>query len=109
MKKLTILAMILICLLFHITVATPISAATVLKEGVYKPSDINYSSDIMYTVQNASPNISVYFALFDENQVVLQALKLDPNSPAFNIPPLRPNYRLAIIGDGDVTISEKTP
>ena len=109
MKKLTILAMMLICLSFNIVVATPISAATVLKEGVYKPTDINYSANATYTVQNVSPNISVYFALFDENQVVLQALKLDPKSPVFNIPPLQPNYRLAVIGDGEVTISEKTP
>lgn len=105
MKKIISILLILI-LLFSTKSA---SAATILKEGVYKPSYFNYSPDIIYNVQNNSPNISVYFAVFDENQVVLQALKLEPKSIPYNIPPLKPNYRIAVIGNGAVTISEKTP
>lgn len=105
MKKF-ISALIILILLSS---ATPVLAATNLKEGVYKPSSFNYSPNNTYIVQNNSPNISVYFAVFDDNQVVLQALKLEPKSNPFNIPPLKPNYRVAVIGNGVVTISEKTP
>lgn len=104
MKKFTMFLIILICLSSNI----PVFAATILKEGVYKPDYFNYSSGTLYNVQNVSPNTSVYFAVFDENQVVLQALKLEPQSTIFNIPPLKPNYRIAVIGNGEVTISEKT-
>lgn len=104
MKKFTIFLIILIFISSNI----PAFAATVLKEGVYKPAYFNYSSNILYNVQNISPDTSVYFAVFDENQVVLQAVKLEPQSPLFNIPPLKPNYRIAVIGNGEVTISEKT-
>ena len=103
-KKLTTILLILICLSCNI----PAFAATILKEGVYKPAYFNYSPNTVYNVQNVSHNISVYFAVFDENQVVLQALKLEPKSTIYNIPPLKPNYRIAIIGNGEVTISEKT-
>jgi hypothetical protein len=102
MKKIIILLSFLMCLSCSVTTF----AATTFKEGVYKPSDFNYSSNTMYTVQNVSPKISVYFAVFDDNQVVLQALKLEPNSVKYNIPSLKPNYRFAIIGNGEVTISE---
>jgi hypothetical protein len=104
MKKFTIFLITIICLSSSI----PAFAATLLKEGVYKPAYFNYSSNTIYNVQNVSPNTSVYFAVFDENQVVLQALKLEPQSTIFNIPPLKPNYRIAVIGNGEVTISEKT-
>lgn len=105
MKKLAMLLIILICLSSTI----PVFADTLLKEGVYKPAYFNYLPNTVYNVQNISPNISVYFAVFDENQVVLQALKLEPKSTLYNIPPLKPNYRVAVIGNGEVNISEKTP
>lgn len=105
MKKFAMFLIILICLSCN---TIPAFAATILKEGVYKPDYFNYSSDTLYNVQNVSPNTSVYFAVFDEDQVVLQALKLEPQSTIFNIPPLKPNYRIAVIGNGEVTISEKT-
>jgi hypothetical protein len=104
MKKFITLLIVLICLSFSI----PAFAATVFKEGVYKPSDFNYSPNTTYNVQNVSPNTSVYFATFDDNQVVLQALKLEPISTIYTIPPLKADYRIAVIGNGEVTISEKT-
>ena len=108
MKKHNMLFLLLICLTFNISTVSSAFAVNVFKEGVYKPDYFNYSSDTLYDVQNVSPKTSVYFAVFDENQVVLQALKLEPQSTIFNIPPLKPNYRIAVIGNGEVTISEKT-
>lgn len=104
MKKFTMFLIILTCLWPN----TLTFADMALKEGVYKPAYFNYSPNNVYNVQNLSPDKSVYFAVFDENQVVLQALKLGPKSTTFNIPPLKPNYRIAVIGNGEVTISEKT-
>ncbi len=101
MKKFIVFLIISICLS-----NTSVSATSIFKEGVYKPSDFNYSQDSTYNVQNVSSTESVYFAVFDDNQVVLQALKLEPNSLTHKIPPLKPSYRFAVIGDGEVNISE---
>lgn len=105
MKKLTITSLILICLFLN--VFNPISAfaVTTFKEGIYKLSDFNVSSDIYYTIQNISSDSNVYVLIFDENQRQLQALRLLPNSQNYTVIKLEPKYRLVIIGNGEVLIA----
>ena len=79
MKKITMSFLILICLSFNMINATPVFAANVFKEGVYKAADFNFSPNDAYNVQNVSPDHSVYVLLFDENQLRLQSIRLDRN------------------------------
>ena len=104
MKKFNMLFLLLICLSFTISNVSPAFAANVFKEGVYKLSDFNLSKDNIYNIQNTSVNSGVFVAIFDENQVVLQTIKLDPKSEKYNLLPLNPTDRIMIIGDGDVFI-----
>lgn len=104
MKKFNILFLILICLSFNIFNASPAFAANVFKEGVYKLSDFNFSKDNIYNIENTSSTGSVFVAIFDENQVVLQTIKLGPKSGKYNLLPLNPTDRIMIVGDGDVFI-----
>jgi hypothetical protein len=85
--------------------ATPAFAVTSFKEGIYQLSDFNISQGNSYTIQNTSPNDSVYMIIFDENQHELQSIHLSPKSINYRLIPLQPNYRITIIGDGEVTIS----
>lgn len=103
MKKFTTL-LILVCLSFNIFTVTPAFAANVFNEGVYRLSDFNFSPNNIYNIQNTSPNTGVFVAIFDENQVVLQTIKLGPKSEKYNLLPLKPTDRIMIIGDGDVFI-----
>ena len=105
MKKLTMLFLILICLSFNMINATSAFAANVFKEGVYKAADFNFSPNNAYNVQNVSPDHSVYVLLFDENQLILQSVRLDPNSAKYNLLPMKPNYRIVIVGNGEVFIA----
>ena len=105
MKKLTTLLLILICLSFNIITATPAFAVTSFKEGIYQLSNFNISQANNYTIQNTSPNESIYMILFDENQHELQSIHLSPKSINYRLIPLEPNYRIAIIGNGEVTIA----
>lgn len=105
MKKFTILLFFLICLSFNIVTITPASTTNVFKEGVYKVSDFNFSQDNLYTVQNISSEKGVYLLIFDENQVGLQYIRLKPKSIKYNLVPLKPDYRLVILGDGEAFIS----
>lgn len=104
MKKYTVLFLILICLSFNILVATPAFAVINFKEGVYQLSDFSISPNNRYTIKNISTNNSVYVLLFDENQRQLQTLILSPKSENYNLIALKPDYRIAIIGNGEVTI-----
>jgi len=105
MKKLTMLLLIIICLSFNIFRATPAFAVNIFKEGVYKAADFNFSSNDTYSVQNVSANKNVYVLIFDENQLGIQSIRLDPQSSKYNLLPLKPNYRIVIVGNGEVFIS----
>jgi hypothetical protein len=102
MKKFTTLLLISIFLLFN--TITSAFAANVFKEGVYKISNFNFSPNNIYNIQNISPNGGVFVAIFDENQVVLQTIKLGPKSDKYNLIPLSPKDRIMIVGNGEVFI-----
>lgn len=104
MKKYTVLFLILICLSFNILIATPVFAVINFKEGIYQLSDFNISPNNRYTIKNISTSNSVYVILFDDNQRQLQSMTLSPKSEKYNLLDLKPNYRIAIIGNGEVTI-----
>lgn len=105
MKKIVIVFLISVCLLFNVSKMTYAVTANIFKEGVYKVSDFNLSTSSMYNVQNTSQNNSVFVIVFDGNQLQLQTIRLQPNSDKYNLIPLEKDYRLIIIGDGQVYIS----
>ena len=108
MKKLIPFLLILICLSFNIIIVTPAFAANVFKEGVYTVSDLNFSSNNLYAIQNISSNNGVYIAIFDtKNTITTQSIKLGPQSLKYKLLPLSPTDRIMIIGDGDVYISPR--
>ena len=105
MRKFTVLLLSLICLSFNMLIATPIAAANVLKEGVYKVADLKFSPDNVYTVENTSPNNSLNVFVFDKDEVIQQSIRLQPKSSKYNLLPLEADYKIAIIGRGEALIS----
>jgi hypothetical protein len=105
MKKYTIPFFIFLCLSFNIINVTPVAAVNIFNEGVYKVTDFNFSPNSLYIVQNISTSNSVYVLILDENQLQIQAIKLVPMSLKFNLVPLKPDYRIVIVGNGNVYIS----
>lgn len=105
MKKFFAVFFILLALSFNTINVIPASAANTFKEGIYKAADFNFSPDNLYSVQNISAIDDVYLQLFDENQIIIQAIRLTPNSPKFNLISLKPTYRIVIVGNGQVYIS----
>ncbi|MEG1257198.1 hypothetical protein [Clostridium sp.] len=104
MKKLTITLAIILCLAFNMIGTIPAYAVNVFKEGVYKATDFNISPNDTYNVQNVSYTDSVFVNIFDEDLVIIQSIRLGPNSLSYNLLPLKPNYRIVIIGNGEVFI-----
>jgi hypothetical protein len=105
MKKYTILFLICLCLLFNMISVAPVFAATNFKEGVYKAADFKFSADNLYYIQNDSSSDNVFVLLFDENQLQIQSIRLGPKSLKYNLLPLKPDYRIVIVGNGNVFIS----
>ncbi|NMF05246.1 hypothetical protein [Clostridium beijerinckii] len=103
MKKLTTL-LISIILLFNIFIVVPVFAVTNFKEGLYQLINFNVSPDNTYSIQNISSTDGVYVIILDENQRTLQSLRLSASSEKYNLIPLKPSYRILIIGNGEVVI-----
>ena len=105
MKKFIILLMTCLCISFNISTFAPKAASNSLKEGIYKLSDLPPSKDGIYTCQNISKKDSVLVAVFDEHQISVQSIRLGPSSTKYNLLPIKDDYRLVIIGKGEIYIS----
>ena len=106
MKKFTILFLILLCLSFNMIIIAPLAQISGIKEGLYKTSDLQLTPNKIYQMQNISSNDSVFVLILNENNVVEQSFRLQTKSPKYSLFPLKPDYKILIVGNGDVSISE---
>jgi len=110
MKKFTILFLIFLCLSFNIIGLKPaFSISATFKQGIYKLSDFNISSGNIYVVSNISKSNSVRVFIFDKDYIPIQDIKLNPNSLNIDTVPMMPEYIFVVTGDGEVTITPKSP
>ncbi|MDD7794268.1 hypothetical protein [Clostridium sp. 'White wine YQ'] len=110
MKKVRVLLIVLLSLFLNIFVAIPVlaSPATTFKEGVYKISDLEPSPNNLYTIENISPKKSIFILVANENQVAMQIIKLEPGTQKYDLRPMKPEYRILLIGNGEARILPKT-
>jgi len=81
----------------------------VFTEGIYKTADFISSTSNLYSVRNTSDKHYVYILIFDQKQVILQSILLAPGSLKFNLVPLKPEYKVVVVGDGEVYIAPEVP
>ncbi|CEN80983.1 Uncharacterised protein [[Clostridium] sordellii] len=102
MKKKIIVLLLSSC--FLLSLYSSVYAINLFKEGVYKVADLNFSEDNKYIVQNVSKTEGAYLQVFDENQVLVQSIRLSPDSEKFNLVKITPEYRIVILGGGNIYI-----
>lgn len=105
MKKFISVFLVSLFLSFNIFIVTSVAETKVLKEGFYKATDLNFSPNKVYAIQNISPNNAIFILIFDGNQNLQQSIRLNPQSQKFKLIPIQPEYRLVIAGNGEVSIS----
>jgi len=105
MKKFFMLFLISLLLSFNMLIVTSVAQAATIKEGFYTVKDLNFLPDKDYTIQNVSFAERVQVFILDDNQIVMQTIRLRPQSPKYNLQHLQPNYKILIVGDGEVVIS----
>lgn len=107
MKKVTILLLIFLCLLFNTIRLKPVFAVTTnFKEGIYNFTDFDVSSGNTYTIKNVSTKDRVRILIYDEDNKDIQSIKLEPDSMEVNSI-IQPNYIIVVVGNGEVTITPK--
>ncbi len=109
MRKFTVLFLIFLCLSFNImgVTSSAVASSNLLKQGVYTLSDFNISPDNLYDVTNVSSTEDAYIIIFDENYAIMQSLRLSPNIKSFNLVPLKPSYKIVILGKTEVYIAPR--
>ena len=105
MKRFTVLFLIFLCLTFIVIGLKPAFAVVTTNtftEGIHKLSDLNPSKDGIYSVSNVSPTDNISIIITDENQNILQVIRLTTNSEKHNTIPILPNYTITLLGKGEV-------
>lgn len=107
MKKTIVLFFITLFLSFTVFIVPSQAQNIALKEGLYKVSELNISPEEIYTIQNDSFTDRIQVFVFDENQIIVQSIRLRPQASKYELQTLQPNYRIGIIGNGEAIISKK--
>ena len=110
MKKFTVLSLIFLCLIFNVIGVKPVFAiGNTFKEGIYKVSDFNPSKNEIYLFSNVSPTDNIYMIIMDENQTIHHSILLLPNSEKHITVPILPNYRVILLGKGEMYFYPQEP
>lgn len=105
MKKAVIIFLLFIYCSFQALLVPTVASSQTLTKGFYKVKNLQLSPNTPYTVQNPSFNERIYIIIFDSHATPLQGVRLKPQSKKFNLIPLQPDYKVVLIGDGEVLIS----
>lgn len=108
MKRFNVLFLIFLCLTFSVIGLKPVFAVVntnTFTQGIHKLSDFNPSKDGIYSVSNVSSTDNISIIITDENQNILQVIRLTANSEKHNTIPISPNYTITLLGKGEVYIN----
>lgn len=105
MKKFCVLIFIFIFLSFYTSTLTVMAATKTLKEGFYKVDGAFFQDNKQYTVQNNSFSDRIFIIVFDSNDVIEQAIRLNPQSSTYPLIALRLGYKIVIVGNSEVNFS----
>ena len=108
MNKFIISFLVFLCVSFNIIGLTPgFAADNIFRQGIYKFSDFNTSVSNTFTVSNPSPNTGMFLIILNKDVNVLEAIRVIPNSEKFDLIPMMPDYRILIIGKGELHFTPK--
>ncbi len=103
MKRLTVLFLIFLSVTFNIIGLKSVFAITnTFTQGIYKSSVLIPSKSNTYVFSNIFLTDGVFLIILDENQVINHAIRLQPNSEKHITVPILSNYRILILGKGEL-------
>lgn len=105
MKKFIYIFFIFLFLSFTINTVATVAAPESFSEGFYYAKDLNIMENVKYCVENISPSYDGYIIIFDDQQRTQQAVRLEHNSQKHILLPIKYNYKVVIIGQGEITFS----
>jgi hypothetical protein len=74
-------------------------------QGLYYFKDTGLITGSAYKIRNSSPTGKAIVIVFDDNQLMQEYIRLEPNSPDYILKPLTYGSIIIIIGGGSITFS----
>lgn len=99
MKRFAIIFFVFLFLSFNVSTIRAITEPKTFTEGFYKVKDTDLLPNTNYKVKNNSPTGKSIVIIFDSNQQMQEFLRLEPNSPDYNIKPLNFDSIIVVIGN----------
>lgn len=84
---------------------SPQSNENPFSQGFYSIRDLNLMENVLYNVQNVSPQHRSFIAIVDRNQYILEFVRLEPRSHQICLRPLKFDYTIVIYGEGQLVFS----
>jgi len=110
MKRFHGLFLICLCVTFIVIGLKPAFAITnTFTEGIYKVSDFIPSKNGIYMFSNVSATDNMYMIIMDENKTIHHSILLLPNSEKHITVPILPDYRIILIGKGEMYFYPQEP
>lgn len=108
MKKFVVLLSICLCLSLNVIHSKPAFAVgNTFTQGIHSVSDFNISPNDLYIFSNVSKTDKIHLIFLDEKQDIVHTIRLGPNSEEHLTVPIKPNYKVIIIGNGILYINPK--
>lgn len=108
MKKFAILLSICLCLSLNlINSKFAFAAGNTFTEGIHSVSNFNISPNNLYIFSNVSKTDRIHLIFLNENQDIVHTILLQPNSEEHLTVPIKPSYKVVIIGKGTLYIDPK--
>ncbi|MCR1950034.1 hypothetical protein NSA50_03035 [Clostridium sp. DSM 100503] len=106
MKKFIFMILISLSLSFNTVYAVYQAPSKTLTEGVYNANDLGIPLNEINYAQNVSEKGITYIIIYDEDDTIVQSIKLIPSSPKVKLyPQLDPSYKIIVVGDGSIALS----
>ncbi|WP_252229009.1 hypothetical protein [Clostridium sp. ZBS15] len=109
MKRFAVIFLIFLCLTFNgVGLVSVFAVGNIFSQGIYKLSDFGIPNTGIFTIQNVSQTEGMYLYILDENQVVMESIRLVPSIQKLDTVPIKSNYIILIIGKGEVYITPRS-
>lgn len=107
MKRFVSVFLIFLLLSFNLNMITSFaeSEGKSFTQGLYQVKDIGLAANTSYNIKNVSPSSSSIVIVVDENNLIQELIRLEPNSPNYILKPLNFNSIIIVVGSGTVAFS----
>lgn len=109
MKKFIVLFLFSLCLTFIVIGSKPTFAVNTFTEGIYTVSNFIPSKNNIYLFSNVSTTDNIYMIIMDENKTIRHSILLLPNSEKHITVPILADYRIILIGKGEMYFYPQEP